>query len=338
MPTYFRPIVMTFNSQEGSQTQQNMIQARLPATSLRALDQTKLFDSAMILLNSIGLFGEIFALCLRHFSNRSCPMFRAAVLVNCPKHSNQSESLQPENSSRSGNENFRDWLESFFIRVHFSIRFQPGQKMPANRAHQFQIFNRRIPAIKTNKSWFKSAIMSLQKHFRKMIVFGFSVGLFIKDSIISWNCPLAISPEQRDQIDAPNYRLMLSRLMPRSQSIMFGKRFIQSRIIQNQNACFFINLCFSFLPERFCIRFKSRQKPSKSIMCRSVPALWLHTSGFCRGQLFGRSNDKLNVIFFSAFRRIHALFLSKNCSTACLQILSVLFLYKLRALLESINN
>ena len=135
------------------------------------------------------------ALFFRHFKQACCPMFRVAVFVNHPKHFDKTESLQPSNPSGSGNENLRNWFESFFVRIDFSICFQTSQKMAAQRATQFQIFKRRISTVKTNQSGRKSASVSFQRHLLKMIVFGFAVGVFIKNSIITRNRPVAISPK-----------------------------------------------------------------------------------------------------------------------------------------------
>ena len=200
-------------------------------------------------------------------------MFRVVVFLNRPKHFDQPKALQPNNSSGSGNKNLRNCFESRPVRIDFPIRFQPGQKMPAQSAAQFQVFKRRIPTVKTNKFRLESAIVRFNKHFRKMVVFGFAVCVFIKDSIIERNRPVAVSPQQTNQIDAENNRLVFSRPMPRTKSVVCGKRFIKSRIIQNQNACFFVNLCLSLLPMCFGIRLKPLKQSSKSIVCRSVLAL-----------------------------------------------------------------
>ena len=149
MPTDFFTKTMALKSQECSQTKQYVIEPRLTPSNLRAFDQTKLFDCAMILLNSVSLFGKIFMLFFRHFNQTCRPMLRAAV-------------------------------------------------------------------------WF-----------------------------------------------------------------------IQSRIIENQNAGSFLNLCFSLLPERFGIGFKPKQQASKSIMCRSVSLSGCTRAASVAVNCFGEAMTKL---------------------------------------------
>lgn len=184
MPTDFRAVTMALKSQKCSQTKQYVIEPRLTPSRLRAFDQTKLFDSAMVLLYSVSVSSKISALIFRHFNQTCCPMLRVAVCVNCPKHSDKSESREPNNTPQSGNENLRNWFQAFFIRINFPIRFKASQEMPTHSTHQFQIFKSRIPTIEADKIWFKSAIVSFEQHFRKMVVFGFPVCVFIKNSII----------------------------------------------------------------------------------------------------------------------------------------------------------
>jgi hypothetical protein len=109
---------MTFKSQKNSQTQQYVIKPWLTTPRLRAFNQTKLFDSAMILLNSVSLFDRILAHLFRHL-NRACrPMFRAAVFVNCPKHSDKPKSLQPNNTPGGGKDDAFDFAGGNFRQVN----------------------------------------------------------------------------------------------------------------------------------------------------------------------------------------------------------------------------
>lgn len=72
---------------------------------------------------------------------------------------------------------FRYHLQTAAADSDLPVRFQPGQKMPAQSAAQLQVLNRRIPTIETNKLRIESAFKSLQKHFRKMVVFCFPVAV-----------------------------------------------------------------------------------------------------------------------------------------------------------------
>jgi hypothetical protein len=188
--------------------------------------------------------------------------------------------------------------------------------MPTQRATQFQVFNRPIPAIETHQFGIKPTLESGKQHILKMIVFGFAVRIFVKDAIVNRNAAHAVTPEQGNQVDAAHNFFLLARPMAIDQGIKPRIGFLKGRIIENQNAGVNINLRSSLLPERFGIGLQARQKASKSVVGGSVFALRLNTLGFGGSYIARRSDDKVDVISASNFWRIHSLFLSNNSSTA----------------------
>lgn len=149
-PTDACSVTMTFDSQKCAQTQTDVIKARLAATHLPPLNQTKLLDAAMILfdLPTIRSIFDAFKITDLDFITR--PMFRCAVCGCQAKHFNESKIFEPNNFSLLRNLNERDRPQTCSVRINQAIRFQSGQKMPTQRARQFQIFNRPIPTVETN--------------------------------------------------------------------------------------------------------------------------------------------------------------------------------------------
>lgn len=91
--------------------------------------------------------------------------------------------------------------------------------MPAQSAHQFEILDRPIPTVKTNRFRVKFALRSGKQHFGKIVVLGFAVRVFIEHAIINGSAPRAVRPEQSNQIDAGDNRFLLVRPMPVNQNI-----------------------------------------------------------------------------------------------------------------------
>ena len=162
----------------------------------------------------------------------------------------------------------------------------------------------------------KSAIMRLKKHLGKMIVLGFTISVFSKNSIITRRRTITVSPKQSNQIEPGNDFAVFTGIMPINQIISFRIRFIKSRIIQNKDALIDVNLRSGFLPERFGIRFKPGKQASKSIRLWSAATFRLTGCRFSCRDLSRSGNNKINVINIRTFWRIHALFLSNICSTA----------------------
>lgn len=270
----------------------------------------------MKVFNLPTVTGIFDALQFGYFNLRTRPVFHAAVCSSNPKHFDQSIAFEPNNTPRVGNLDFRDRLQPCFLRVDLPISFQARQKMPAQTAHQLQVLNGGIPAIETKHLWSKAAFVRLQYHLREMIVLCFSVRIFIKNTIITRSCPIAVCPEQAYQVDARDNFFVFARPAPVNQVVAFGKRFIKRRIVQRQNAVAQVNLRPGFLPECSRVWFESLQKARKSIVSRHLCAFRLNPSRFSRRHLTRRGNHKVNIIFVRTFGRIHSLVLSNICSTA----------------------
>ena len=157
-------------------------------------------------------------------------------------------------------------FQSASVDVDLPVRFEARQKMLTRGANQIQVLNRFIPAIETNQIWTKTALPCGKQHFGKMVVPGFAIAVFIKDAVITGNTSLAVSPKQRNQINAGDDRFLLARPMPVNKDVEFGKRFLKGRIIKNKDAALQINLRLNFLPQCFGIRFESLKKLSKSVV------------------------------------------------------------------------
>ena len=198
---------MTFQSHKCSDAQPDMIQHRAQATALGAFNQTLLFEGAMIHFNAPRTSGFGFPFRLGHFPKARRPVFRRAVCGADAKHFDLSETFEPHRCAVSAAQpGIRDGLQTAPLDIDLPVRFESGQKMPTQRAHQFQVFNRSVPTVETNKLRIEAALESCQQHFGKMIVLSFAIAVFIKYAVINWHTPHAVRPEQRDQIDAGDHR------------------------------------------------------------------------------------------------------------------------------------
>jgi hypothetical protein len=136
---------------------------------------------------------------------------------------NFSKIFQPDDGSVTARQSgLRNCLQFAATDSNFSIFSQAGQKMPAQRATQFQVFNRGIPTIETNKFRVETTRTGTEQHFSKMVILGFAVTVFIKDAIINRNATNPISPQQGNQVDAIDYCFLCARPMLINQSIKLG--------------------------------------------------------------------------------------------------------------------
>ena len=144
---------MTFQSNKCSDAQPDVIQHRAQAAAMRSLNQTLLFQSAVIHFNPPRRQSKSFALCFGHLSQARRPVFRCAVCSANPKYFDLSETFEPTKRAVSATQpGFRNRLQfAVAAKSNLAVGFQTSQKMPAQGTAQLQIFNRPIPAVKTNQ-------------------------------------------------------------------------------------------------------------------------------------------------------------------------------------------
>ena len=194
---------MAFNSHKRSDTQPDVVQYGVSSSALRSFNQTLLFQSAMIHLNAPRRFGKAFAFRLAHRVETRRPVLRRAVCGTNPEYFDLSETFEPHDGSiTAAQPGIGDGLQTAPLDIDLPVRFESGQKMPTQRAHQFQVFNRSVPTVETNKLRIEAALESCQQHFGKMIVLSFAIAVFIKYAVINWHTPHTVGPEQSNEIDA----------------------------------------------------------------------------------------------------------------------------------------
>ena len=128
-----------------------MIQHRAHPTALGAFDQTLLLQTAMIHFNPPRRECQLLAFRFCHSVEVRCPVFRCAVCGTNPKYFDFSKSFEPAGRSIStAQPSQRNGLQFALPDSDLAVCFEPRQKMPPQRAHQFEIFDGSIPAIEAH--------------------------------------------------------------------------------------------------------------------------------------------------------------------------------------------
>ena len=105
-----------------------------------------------------------------------------------------------------------------------------------------------IPYIKQNKLWKKTTFFCLIQHIKEMVIFSFSVCIYIVNSKVNWNYGFIISPDNGFKIDSVYKLMMFTTPLPVNKINMFGVRFIQNSIIDYKQSFFWSNKAFYFFP------------------------------------------------------------------------------------------
>ena len=137
--------------------------------------------------------------------------------------------------------------------------------------------------------WLKATLASLRQHGKEVIVLCQRVLLLVKDAVVTRYMAVAVSPQQRDEVDAADHRMVFARPVALNQLHLLGKGFVQSRVVYDKDALGQTHLAVRFPPQRCGIRFKAVQEARESVMCRGLRFVRLHS---CR---FGRTHRARGV-------------------------------------------
>src|SRR5215207_2594137 len=154
-----------------AQSPADMVSLRPFRTHGTAFDTTKLLEVAMIGLNRPNLAGRGTALVHRHQFVAGRPVLRVTVWGVDPKHQNEAITLQMHPRPSFANGALSQRSVAAAVRIHQAIVFQSRQPLPAERADQFQVFQRTVPAIKTHIARGKSALLGGCEHGPEVIGF-----------------------------------------------------------------------------------------------------------------------------------------------------------------------
>ncbi len=168
---------MTLQPYKCPNAQTDVIHYWAKPSALCAFNQTLLFQAAMIHLNPPRRLCKIFSFRFAHLLKARRPIFRRAVCRAEAEHLDFSKTFEPNHVAAAAKPGFGDGFQPASVDVDLPVRLQARQKMPVQRTHQLQIFNRSLPAIKTNKFRVKSTLPCGKQHFGKVVVFGFPIAV-----------------------------------------------------------------------------------------------------------------------------------------------------------------
>src|SRR2546421_4702457 len=307
---------MTFQPEKRSQTKIDVITPCATRTHLRSFDQAKLFDATMIVLNRprVACPFDSFEVAHLNFSGR--PPFNVAICGNYLEHTNQAIPFEPDYATIVTNLDGADRTQAPSVRIDLAVRFQTSQPQPVKRANQLQVRKSRIPTVKDHASGLKATLLCLFEHCREVVILGQRVLLLVKDAVVTRHMTVAISPQKRNQVDARDHSMMFARPVARNQLHLPSIRLVQSRVVYDKDTLVQADLALGFRPQRRSVRLKPMQKACESIMGWGFLLFALHASRFCGAHRARRGDQKVDVVFVRAFRRIHSAFLAHCSSTA----------------------
>lgn len=283
---------------------------------LRSLHTTELLDPSMIVLYRPSVAGILDAGQFAHLQIIGGPVFNVTVRGDDLEHPNEPIALQMHNTSTFTDLDLADGYQPLTIWIDQTIRFQPRQPNPLKSADFLEVGQAGVPTIKGHTLGLEAAFVRLVQHLLEVVVLRQAIIGFVIESVVARDVAVAIRPQQGHEVNAAHHRMMFTRPVTGDQLDLASKGLIQSRVVKNEDAIAQINLGLGFLPHGFGIRLEAVQQALESVVCRRPLLVWLHTGGFGGAASFGCRNQKVDIVLFVAFGRIHESFLPQIGATA----------------------
>jgi hypothetical protein len=244
------------------------------------------------------------------------PIFRVTVWGGDPKHQDEAIAFEMYPSARFANDALGQRSIAAAIRIHQAIGVQSRQPLPAERANQFQVSQRAVPAIKTHVARGQAALLGGFEHRPDVIVLGLAIIGRIIQAIIAWDGVRVVPPHQGHEVDAGHNPVMFARPLAMYQGNRARIRFVQGGIVNHQQTARAIDKQFGLLPQRRGIRREPLQEATDAFMRGPMRRIRLHTGGFGTRDHVRCGDQKRDVIEIGHFGCIHARMVAHNASTA----------------------
>lgn len=192
-----------------------------------------------------------------------------------------------------------------------------------------EILQTGIPRIKRHTRRSQATRFGRANHSATVVVFGVvsSVGIGVdiinakvqrhnRAAVVAVVAAVALSPNQRQKIDAANHTSMLAAPMARNQIYLLRIGLVQRGVVENQQTAFGHGATraaqdsLRFDPQRLWIKRSSCQQARVGVMSGVFQAVGLALSGLDTTKGGLSRQQKLDVVTFCAAARVHALWLT----------------------------
>lgn len=237
-----------------------MVALAIGGAELAAFDAGELFESAVILLDGPGEFGESQSMEFVHAEVVGGPMCRVAVWGNDPKHFGLTIARQPDHRSGGGDRLLIDGPRLAVIETDLAIAFQSREENPAETSDVLEVFDAGVPTVEEHGSGLKAAFVSGLEHLREVIVLRLLIALLVVNAIVAGIKSVAVGPDRRDQIDAADDGMMIAGPVISHQFDVLGPGLVERRIIDDQHPAGRLDQRSNLVLERGGIRFETMQR------------------------------------------------------------------------------
>jgi hypothetical protein len=122
--------------------------------------------------------------------------------------------------------------------------------VPAVRPNGLQILQAAVPTIEGNEARMKAALLSGHEHDTEVDVLGHTIDRLVVEAIVAWDGVCAITPQQRDQVDAHDDMMVFAGPVTMDQFNVLSIGFVERGVIDNQETSMEHDMLLCLVPKR----------------------------------------------------------------------------------------
>src|SRR5262245_36096767 len=304
-PTDAMSETKALQTQERAQGQPDVVALRFGRPRAAPLHLGALLDLSVIVLDREAPLLVLLAGHLAHRQLARGPVPNVAVWGDYLEYLDQPVADQPDH--RPARRDFRPAQGPLplAVLVHQAVGLQPGQPRPAQLAQQLQVVQAGVPAVEGHQARAEAALVGRPDHGLEVVVLGEALRL-VEDAVVTGDVPVAVGPQQGDQVDALDDPVVLARPVAADQLDELSVGLVQHAIIDDQDASGQIDLSPGLLPEGFRVGLEAVQQPGEGVVGGGLGATRLDAGGFRGAGRLGRGDQEVDVVFRLHAGRVHA--------------------------------
>ena len=295
---------LDLQTNEGANGHADVDALDIGSTCLTAFHTAFLLQSAVVVLDAEADAAQLLALRLLHLQVVGHPVPHVRIFGDRLKHADEAELAKMD---VEGDALLKQQLSGLDVEVSVqtddAIGGQSGQEGPPHLPDTLEVLDGGVPGIEQHAGWLEAPFLGLLQHLSEVIVLGLAIGGLVVDAVVHRDEPLAIGPEQGDEVDALHDLLVLARPVPAHQLDLGAIGLVQGRVIQDEAAGRAVHQGLNILPESAAVGGLAQQQASPAVMsCLGGRA----ARRLRHRRPLGLRNQPLHVVFSSESGVRHA--------------------------------
>ena len=186
------------------------------------------------------------------------------------------------------------------VEVHLAVDLQLRQEGPAEVADLLEVLQAGIPAVEEDGPGAEPAALGRVDHGAEVVVLGQAVDGLVVDPVVQRQDAVAVGPDQADQVDAPDHRLVLARPVAMDRLDLLGVELVERGVVEDQDAVVLLDQRLDLAVEGLGVGLEPVEQPGVGVVGGRVAGRRLAPRGLAAAGRPRRGDQEVDVVGVAA--------------------------------------